>query len=242
MTQYINTSAIMDAVRNAEMAAVDRVAQSIAASARQKAPIRKVFKEKAGHQRQFRPLTPLEKSLATRRAKLYYTNVQPNRVKLSRALRGIKSGRAELPVRGSANSPSKSRSLRLLGQLRQGRFQGRAGASLNGRGGIEPGAQLRPLLTARGAYEVRSGRAIHVTRTGQVRAGGALKASIHATEATVNGQGVQATVVAGIRYAKYVEFPTVHNAAQPFIRPALAEHRAVLRREMASEIKATLGG
>lgn len=236
----INVAAIMAVVRNAEMVAINRVAQQVAASAKAKAPIRKVFKETKA--RKFRSLTPQEKQIASHRATVYYTNVHPSKVKLRRALAAIRSGRAELPVRGAANNFNRTHTLRLLGKHKNGQFNSRAGATPNTSGGYEPGPTLSPLLTKRGRNEVRSGRAIHTTRSGHVRVGGALKASIHATEATVVGQGVQATVVAGIGYAKFVEFPTVHNAAQPFIRPALAENRVALRHEIAAEIKDSLGG
>jgi HK97 gp10 family phage protein len=105
---------------------------------------------------------------------------------------------------------------------------------------------LNPLLTSRGRYEVRSGRAIHkeVLPSGNTKfhIGGALKASIGSEGAIQTGEGVEVRVTAAIRYAKFVEFPTTHNAAQPFLLPALHDNRERLRKEVANEIKRRLGG
>jgi len=242
----LNVSAILNAIRIAEERAIEQVAAAVVAGAKHRAPVRKVFKEKAGFRRRFRPLTPLERNIATRRAQTYYTHVQPNEFKKRRALAHIRNyATAQVPRRGSANSLANSRKLRVLGYLRHGQFSSSTGATRNRRGGFEPGA-ITPLLTARGRYEVRSGRAIHkeVLASGAIRiqVGGALKASIESEGVTHSDKGVTARVTAGIRYAKYVEFPTVHNAAQPFLRPALQGNRQRLRSTVATEVRKAIGG
>lgn len=240
----INVAAVMNAIRQAERAAIEQVADVIAADAKHRAPIRKVFKEKPGFRRKFRALTPIEQQLAAKRATNYYTNVKPNAFKLRRSLVHIRNyAQVQIPRRGSANSLANSGNLRVLGHINQGQFTSTTGAWKSGKG-YNPGA-ITPLLTSRGAYEVRSGRAIHLaaTKTGQkVQIGGALKASIGNEGVTETDNGVSAKVSAKIRYAKFVEFPTVHNAAQPFLRPALMGNRQRLRSTLAGEIRKVLGG
>jgi HK97 gp10 family phage protein len=101
------------------------------------------------------------------------------------------------------------------------------------------------LLTSRGLYEIRSGRAIHRVAQGgrtRVQVGGALKASIEAEGVVQTGNGQKNTIVAAIRYAKFVEFPTIHNAAQPFLRPALHANRETLPRVLGEKIRSALRG
>ena len=107
-------------------------------------------------------------------------------------------------------------------------------------------ASLNPKLTSRGRYEVRSGRAIHLVPTAgggkSVQIGGRLKASIESEGAIQTGQGATLRVTAGVRYAKFVEFPTIRTSAQPFLLPALHDNRQRLVKTMAAEVKKALGG
>lgn len=247
----INIPAVMRRVEAAERIALEEVAAYVVADAKARAPVRKVFKEKKGYRRRFRPLTPLERNLAIRRAEAYAGYNDFQRRRSVSYLRNY--ARAEIPRRGSANAIGRSRTLRNLGTERSVRlasggrsrvFTPRVDARRT-RGGFESAA-LNPLLTSRGRYEVRSGRAIHreVLASGgtRVQIGGALKASIE-SEGVVNvGQDMRVKVTAGIRYAKFVEFPTVHNAAQPFLLPALHDARTKLRQAVAAEVKKALGG
>jgi hypothetical protein len=248
-TQYIRVSAVLNAIRQAEISAIEQVADVIASDAQHRAPVRRVFKEKPGFRRKFRPLTPIEQSLAIKRANAYYgPSVFKARWQAMSDKQQAKArfnySHAQIPRRGSANSLSASGNLRVLGHIAAGQFSSTTGASKHGKTGYNPGA-ITPLLTSRGAYEVRSGRAIHLaaTKTGQsVQVGGALKASIGNEGAVETDSGVTAKVSAKIRYAKFVEFPTVHNAAQPFLRPALMANRRRLVTTVAGEIRKVLGG
>lgn len=238
----LDVAAIISAVQSAEEAALDEVADFIAEDARSRAPIRKVFKEAKGFRRKFRPLTSPEKALAIKRAVAYYG---PGTFKARAVAANIANyGRAELRRPGSANALVRSRTLRHLGTISGGRFSARVDAVRFGRG--YQSASLHPLLTARGRYEVSSGRAIHhaVTDAGDVRVqiGGALKASIGQEGVVVQGDGATVDISARIRYAKFVEFPTTHNAAQPFLLPALHDSRARLRSALARELRSKLGG
>lgn len=233
---------IIALVEQAEMAALEQVAAGVVADARARAPVRKVFKESKGFRRKFRSLTPQERSIAIRRAQAYtgYNDFQRRR-----SIAFLRSyARAELPRRGSANSLARSRVLRNLGTIRNGTFTPRVDAIRN-RGGYVS-ASLNPLLTSRGKYEVRSGRAIHLQTlaSGHVRVqiGGKLKASIESEGVIQSERGSTVKVTAGVRYAKFVEFPTTHNAAQPFLLPALHGARGKLKSALTAEVNKALGG
>lgn len=238
----LNIPAIVSRVEAAERAALEEVAGYIVADARARAPVRKVFKEAKGHRRRFRPLTPLERNLAIRRALAYQGYSDFARRRSVAYLQNY--ARAELRRPGSANNLARSRTLRVLGIERGGRFRARADAR-RVRGGFVS-ESLNPLLTARGRYEVRSGRAIHreVLASGNVRVqiGGRLKASIGAEDVISDGQGSTVRVTAGVRYAKFVEFPTTHNAAQPFLLPALHDNRTRLKSTLQREVRKAFGG
>jgi len=247
-TYWFDKGRVKEAVRSGVESGLDEIAERVASEARRRAPIRKVFKERKGFRRKFRTLTPAEKNLAIKRAQHYYTAVKPNEFKMRRAVAHVRYyAKVQLPRRGSANSLAASRSQRVLGYERGGRFTSTSGATRNRSGGYEPGETLGKALTSRGKYEVRSGRAIHMaaSATGaqtRVQVGGALKASIGNEGVTETPDGMKATIAAAIRYAKFVEFPTIHNAAQPFLLPALHGERERLPRTLAAHIKRSLGG
>lgn len=244
----INIAAVVNAVRQAEIVALSRVAEGVERDAKARAPVRKVFKEPAGHRRAFRDLTDAEKALATKRAIAHPYSTDFQRRQAVGHIRYY--ARAEVPRRGSANSLKASRQLRILGFISGGKFKSRGGASPTRPNSPTQGGYHTPSLdqrlTARGRYEVRSGRAVtyQVTGSGSVRVqvGGRLKASILAGEPVSGETGTTVRVTAGVRYAKFVEFPTTHNAAQPFLLPALQDHREHLRSELAAEIRSRLGG
>ena len=53
---------------------------------------------------------------------------------------------------------------------------------------------------------------------------------------------MEVEVEAAIDYAKFVEFPTVRTAAQPFLLPALAQSRQRVVTTIAASIRKNLGG
>lgn len=248
-----NIPAIIDRVQKAEYEALGIVSPSIVTDARSRAPVRKVFKEPKGFRRKFRPLTGAEKSLAIKRANAYYLG-RGDEFGRRRAVGHIRNyARAVSPRQGSNNALSRSRKLRVLGTMRGRQFIPRTDASRvvsrSRSGGTQVGYEsksLNPLLTSRGRYEIRSGRAIHKEALAgggtRIHAGGKLKASIESEGAIQTAQGSEERVTAGISYAKYVEFPTIRTAAQPFLLPALHDHRQKLVKAMADEVKKALGG
>lgn len=247
-TAFLNKALILEAVRMGLEDAVEEAADRVAADAKRRAPIRKVFKEAKGYRRKTRALTDVERNLAIKRATAYYAN---DEFKMRRSIAHLRYyARVRLPDRSSANNADVSRKSRQIGIVKGGRFtasEGAAGTTRNRQGGFEPGENLKSKLTSRGRYEVRNGRAIHYAASAKgtlsrVQIGGALKASIGPTPVHETSNGVEAEVEAAIRYAKYVEFPTIRTAAQPFLLPALAQERIRFPHEVAKAIKKNLGG
>lgn len=248
----LNIERIMALVEAAEEEALEEVADAIVADARARAPIRKVFKETAGFRRKFRSLTNQERNLAIKRAQAYSGYSDFQRRRSVSYLRNY--AKAEVPRRGSQNALVRSRTLRNLGTERAIRmqtggsakvFHPRVDARRVRSGFVSP--SLEPLLTSRGKYEVRKGRAIHreVLASGNVRVqiGGRLKASINSEGGVIQtGQGAVIKVTAAVRYAKFVEFPTTHNAAQPFLLPALHDNRSRLKKVLRQQLRQKLGG
>lgn len=245
---WFDGSRVLDAVRAGLRDGLNEAGDNIAANARQRAPIRKVFTERRGYRRKFRALSGAEKQQAISRAMDYYTKVQPNEFKRRRAVAHIAHyAKVQLPRRGSTNAVGASTKMRHLGTEKNGRFTSASGSMPNRAGGFEPNETLGKALTSRGKYEVRNGRAIHREPSASgnsthVQIGGALKASIGNEGVTETPNGSKVTVSAAIRYAKYVEFPTIHNAAQPFLLPALHDERGKLVGTIASAIRKNLGG
>lgn len=244
----LNVSAIMAAVRGAERAALEDVLPYTVADAKHRAPIRKVFRERPGFRRRFRPLSTQERAAAIRLANAYYNAREPGGFRHRRAVANYRNyAQAVIPRRGSANSLANSRRLRILGHHQGGSFRSAyPGLTRTRRGFDTSNTSLHPLLTARGRYEIRSGRAIHreVTASGatRIQVGGALKASIESEGVVETATGMSARVTAAIRYAKYQEFGTVHNPAQPFMLPALHDSRARFRAALKDQLRRALGG
>jgi len=86
-------------------------------------------------------------------------------------------------------------------------------------------------LTARGRYELKTGRANFRSPRGRTTLGGRLRGEIHAVPAR-GGPTWVAKVVSPTPYAKYVEFGTRHARSQPYMRPALAQVRESFRKRM----------
>ena len=104
-------------------------------------------------------------------------------------------------------------------------------------------------LNARGRYELNrahlspyKGGAAYTTytedeTTGRLRPtttlGGRLRGEIFAKPIEIDGPHIEGRVVSPTYYARFVEFGTRHAAAQPFLRPALADVRETYRRNIA---------
>lgn len=72
-------------------------------------------------------------------------------------------------------------------------------------------------------------RGLHADATGEVRVGGRLRDEIYATEVFRKGSRIYIDVVSPTEYAKYQEYGSSHNRAQPYMRPALYDMRGRFR-------------
>lgn len=235
----INTDAIYTAVSATAAKVVRRAGQIAVGSARERAPVRKVF---VGGRR------PAARFYSLAEAKLElpaFLQTEPRhpsgrRMSQAQALRQLQA----TPIatgHNRANSWRKTATDRNLVKGASGKYDILA----------KPEAFYG--LTSRGRYELRSARAVSFNLkeqsvvseiknpyTGQVtkvkrhfgrfqgeggspRLGGSLRRSIE-TEDRSEGPIIKVSVVAGgehAPYARFVEFGTRHAAAQPFLRPAL---------------------
>jgi hypothetical protein len=243
---YLRIPAIKALINEAAYETLEEIGDGIAADARRRAPIRKSFKETAGYKRKFRRLMPAEKALAIQRANNYYGRVAPDEFKRRRAVAHIQNyARVQIARPGSANTLSRSRQLRFLGIESGGRFTSVSGASRLRQGGYEPGPAASAAMTSRGRSEARSGSSIHMAEGPggtRVQVGGSLKASIEADPVVQTADGQSVTIAARIRYAKFVEFPTIRTAAQPFLLPALQGQRQRLPELFAANLRKAFGG
>jgi len=100
-------------------------------------------------------------------------------------------------------------------------------------------------VTARGKFEIRTGRAnFRSPDDGVVRVGGRLRGEIHATGAVMRDGIVSALVVSATKdpetgrlYPKDQEFGNRHNPPHPFMRPGLHDSRGALRRELKNALR-----
>ena len=88
-------------------------------------------------------------------------------------------------------------------------------------------------LDRRGKYEIRTLRAEHHTSVG-----GRLRSEIHALPVTVSGKKIMGRVVSPTPYAKYQELGTRHNPAHPYMRPAGHRNRTPIALDIGRSVAA----
>lgn len=192
MTNTFNGTRIWNQIAGRIEKGINATATEAAEVARQKAPVRKVFKGSVGR--------------ATLQS---HAEVQAEAT-LRRTV-----GAGPGPVRVQRTSAARIHSVMRLRDL--------AG----------PGRLvMNTPLTARGRWELKSGRASFRSPTGRTTLGGRLRGEIHADPAEGGGPTWVAKVVSPTRYAKYVEFGTRRSRAQPYLRPALSQVRESFRARM----------
>jgi HK97 gp10 family phage protein len=200
---------------------VTAAARIVAARAKQKAPVRNIF---SGAKRsvRIRRISEIEQDRRQRsRLGLAPETATPVDVLSGGSLRSLGSGRFLPRVGVGEYSGPRLRSVTAVNARYRGDGLRRIGAP-----GRLASPEAEELLTRRGRYEVRSGRAN--TAGGDV--GGTLRDEISPTEAVIEGTKIEARIVSPTPYAKYQEFGTRHNAAHPYLRPALEESRGEIVR------------
>lgn len=195
-----NLQAIGTSVKIGAVAALNRGASLVEERARQLAPVRKIFD--GGTRRiRFKTYSEVKADRAIRRRiGLGREYVAAPRTRL-RSRRGMGKAKTSTLNTANANVP--------LDRIRSGETL------------ANPVAVMR--LSRHGRYEVKSGRSTH-----EGFVGGRLRAEITAVGATGEGSRYKARVISPTPYAKYQEFGTRHNAAHPYLRPALHETRGAV--------------
>jgi HK97 gp10 family phage protein len=191
-------------------AALDASALTVLGIAKEKAPIRKVFR---GGRRiiRFKSVEEVEADKKLRAS----LGLGPERVAPQGQQRPGRSRYARVTIRPDLkNTPFRPLERRLT------------------KGGHHLAIRvLEARLSRRGRFELASGRAAH-----KGYLGGRLRDELFTEPARVEGSLAIAEVISPTPYAKYQEFGTRHNPAHPFLRPALAEGRGAFRRNIARAI------
>lgn len=128
-----------------------------------------------------------------------------------------------------------------LGYGRGKTFDMEPEAEIRGGRELTRGGRLRSkragrALTARGRYELRSGRAAYTDAKGVTTLGGRLRKEIRTEGPTRDGTLITAQVISPTYYAKYQEFGTRHHRASPYMRPAMLKLVTSYRREIVKAI------
>ncbi len=212
-----NVEGFYERIKAAEKGALDQVAIDIVQRARAKAPVRKIYEDKRPRSRAASPEL------------------------VAAAVRAVQNNR-------SLSQRQRTEALYLLQHRPQeARITRRRQGSINTN-------QLRSLskineaaLSARGRYELRTQRAFsdvtgeaptRKTEPGEITIGGRLKRSIIQSKITREGGRLTIRVGPTVPYALFVEFPTRHNAAQPFLLPALKEAQQLFVPFLKDEMRA----
>lgn len=212
----IDFEAIAQQIFDAAVGALGEGALMIEASAKQKAPVRRLFSED-GQRTRYKSIGEIQADRALR-AQL---GLGPE------ASRGPHRARTAIgkrpPVRWHQRTlPAAEAHLEAYEEEMASR---KAGA-----------VPTMTMLSRRGAYEVRTKRAVATTWKHRYL-GGRLRGEISATAPQVSGRTAEAWVISPTPYAKYMEFGTRHNAAYPFLRPAADESREAIVSRIAAAVR-----
>jgi HK97 gp10 family phage protein len=262
-----NRKMFLDRLHQAEGDALEAVAMEIVERAKAKAPVRKIYSE-GGTRKRTKAASPALIAAAIRQVQnnkrlsarqrteaLYLLQRHPEEARVA-IRRHNSNNRRQSTLLGTYKTISLKKNGMVVTSANVFRGRGitkgtvpihRIERNTKPKLGFEPGPEFDQLLDARGRYEVRSGRAL-TSATGeaispgenksQVRIGGRLKNSIIQSSITREGTRVSIQVGTDVPYAMYVEFPTRHNAAQPFLLPALKETQRALGPTLENELRA----
>lgn len=210
----IDWAGLESSVKTAAVAALNRGAAIVEERAKAHAPVRKIF-EGGSRTVRFKTMADVKADREIRRrVGLGREYVAAPRTRL-RSRRGMGKAKTSTIDTANANVPVF-------------RIRGTEGLAT-------PVATMR--LSRRGRYEVASRRADH---NGFV--GGRLRDEITAVGASGEGSHFEARVISPTPYAKYQEFGTQHNAAHPYLRPALRESRSEVVTIMRQAVRGAIRG
>lgn len=234
----IDLSAIGDAIFQAAVEALGEGGMTVERSAKKHAPIRSIFSRKfvGSYKIRYKSARAVRAEAAVRDLALRtettlnagpYTVVHPGNVGRNKSSRQVWLKSAQRRVRPSDLMELRGikAAERQLREYKNDRFLSLMGYNVQ-----------KSHLSARGAYEVKTKRAMFSVN-GQNQIGGRLRGEIYTTSPAVSGYRSEVWVISPTPYAKYQEFGTRHNAAHPFLRPAAAESRRSVVGRVASAVK-----
>jgi HK97 gp10 family phage protein len=226
---------------------VRATAENATVDAKKLAPVRRVVKgDRSG---KVRKLSVQERS--AEQSVRQRLGLRSGRVIYTAAERRMTSMPSNPYLRGPGRRPPRSDPPELAAAGR-GVFANKSGKDLNrhGRAELDRGISIKgPTIYGKGAdQEVRKNRlalrrsnsAIYFQRTkasdiaeglrggGRYTLGGRLRGEIYSEPADIAAGIIKWWVISPTYYARYVEFGTRHNRAQPYMRPALTKARRVL--------------
>lgn len=205
----IDFTSIAESILEAATEALGAGAQQVAALARAKAPVRKVFA--AGASVNPRSAGGMQRSSAP-------TGSAPSFASLGRKEPPVHWRERRLATAAGLLSDYDAGDRSTLS--RRGAYEIRQALSHPKPGSRSPTGRLSPAFA--------TWQHVHV--------GGRLRGEIRATPVSRSGNRAEAWVISPTPYAKYQEFGTRHNAAHPFLRPATAESRAEIVSRIASAV------
>jgi HK97 gp10 family phage protein len=228
--------------------AVNAVANEVMIDAQKRAPVRKVFR---GGKQRTRALTPAEThaeiplrlQLATSAGKRREIAAAPAAISTRIGRRG--RANAFNPYHaGFGSSFLAARREDPLTNARDVKFSTSGRPRLvhgeivrNAEGSIIRTTGVAQALSARGRYELESGRGVYrPPGGGQATLGGRLRREIDVGPLQRGASLIKRQVVSPTSYARYVEFGTRHAAAQPYLRPALAGQREKFHKALRDQI------
>lgn len=229
----MDAEALKQAIFRGAVAGMQLAANDIAARARRYAPVRNIF---AGAEFEYKIRYKTASEIEHDRVLRASLNLGPERKGEAKTVLGrmMPQGRAK------TYRPNPYWKLRRLSV---------AGADLE---------DYPEVFTRRGRYEVRQAlignyaktmsgmrRTARSSRWGHSYVGGNLRKSIQVQPVDIDDMTAEQWIVAGgteAPYAKYQEFGTRHNAAHPFLRPALEETKGEIVRLVADAVRQASGG
>jgi len=250
MAGILNRDLLQKRVDKAREAAFDELSFAVVKIAKQRAPVRRVESGGPRARYKTAPTSLKAAAFDAAKQYKYRANRQRTALEArSRALTSLYEARVRVRRRGEGNraivlgqfTRTKARSVRVAATRGAPRMSiaskrgFKPASGVGGYAGIFGGYEganktFMNSLTSRGRYELRrqkNSAVVALDKLGkittvpanvhQIQLGGRLKASIDVLNQTDTSVVVGTTVP----YALYVEFPTSHNAAQPFLLPAL---------------------
>jgi hypothetical protein len=229
LTIRLNAIAISNAIRDATLMGMGESLYRMEATAKAKAPVRKVV---TGGRRTFRAATRSELQQANR----YYQRVSQERGFTFTPLTTIRVVNDRFENRGYVG---RGRLSPRTGANRANVMSPRASNVLD----RSPDALAQnPRLSSRGRYELNSGRATIQVEANRDEVGGWLRDHIEAQPVEVRGGHLHGELVsimdADHQYPKFQELGSRHNPAHPYLRPALHAERLRYRATLIKHIAA----